>query len=118
VNSGKDTSTDYNIYYVHSFVGPIGDTGGLAKAAQKIAYITDTSGYNYSILNCTAHEIGHLLGIQGHSNEPKSNGLPNSTYVPPTESHDLMNRLMYYQNAGGTLLIKPEWDIVNSKPTP
>lgn len=118
------SSARFNIYFVHAVSCQYGDAAGVTSQPHNTAYIGDPTGI-VNILNVTAHEVGHLFGITGHSNEKTitKNGstIPNPTFVQPTTpspapgqpSPDLTDRLMYYQTAGGTLLVKPEWDFIN-----
>ena len=57
VRTVRDTSVDYNIFYVGSYEYPIGLTDSPDVFTQGTA-----PGCN-SVENHTAHEVGHLLGI-------------------------------------------------------
>ena len=60
VRGAKDTTVDINIYYVKSYEYPIGLT-----VADEV--FTVGKGDN-SIVNHTAHEVGHAMGRAGESN--------------------------------------------------
>lgn len=63
VRTVRDTSVDYNIYYVSSYEYPIGLTVSPEVFTQGAA-----PGGN-SVENHTAHEVGHLLGRSGESTD-------------------------------------------------
>ena len=125
-----------NIYYVKSITfisGPNAGTHDLLGIAKPwvtqngnlIPYaIVEDCATSEQEMRCTAHEIGHLLGLQ-HTDEPTTlhgypRGTGNPAYLP--SSADLY-RLMYphiipnpTDENPHTLLIKPEWDIINTVP--
>jgi hypothetical protein len=113
------SSAKFNIYFVHGLTCTNGDAAGLTSRPHNTAYVCDPTGIT-SILNVTAHEVGHLCGIIGHADQAtytddSGNTVNNAAYIPnPPLDYPNTDRLMYSQTAGGTLLIKPEWDIVNN----
>jgi hypothetical protein len=115
INANATTGVDFNVYYVEDFwisgVGGLSDHPiGAANPLNKMAFVRNGATHP---LNTTAHEVGHLLGLE-HSNEQKlRRGQSNPTYLHGT---DPKIRLMYSKDLTGvypTLLVKPEWDIVN-----
>jgi len=107
----------FNIYFVADYQGlPLSGTTpdhssiGMAYYPIQTAYVRD----NFVVLNATAHEVGHLLDL-GHTNAPL---LPSLDWNPATTDKipdpSPSDRLMYPTCSGSnTLLIQPEWDIVN-----
>jgi len=89
--AAKDTSVDFNIYYVFIRDQTIGTTNITRGETWTAANGDNTS------LNHTAHEVGHLLSIpeSGHS----------------TDQSDLMYRAGISTNP--TRVIKRDWDTVN-----
>lgn len=87
VRGAKDTSVNYNIYYVKSYEFPIGLT-----IADEI--FTEGRGAN-SIVNHTAHEVGHALGRSSESNNVE----------------DVMYK--FGVSANPCRVLKVDWDAVN-----
>jgi len=110
-----DTTVNYNIFFVKN-ISALSSNGtltadpsvvGITHRKLKVALVCDAAG----ILNTTTHEIGHLLGLEHTNVQTLSNGQRNPAYIPG--AGDQM-RLMYPYNSGSnTLLIQPEWDIIN-----
>ncbi|HVR36438.1 MAG TPA: hypothetical protein VMS21_11370, partial [Methylomirabilota bacterium] len=87
VRTVKDTTVDYNIYYVHAYEYPIGLT-----VMDEV--FSDASGAN-TPLNHTAHEVGHLLGRNG-------------------ESNDILDVMYKFGDASNPCrVVKHDWDLVN-----
>lgn len=89
VRTVRDTSVDFNIYYVSSYEFPIGLTVSPEVFTQGMS-----SGLN-SIENHTAHEVGHLLGRNGES----------------TNVLDVMYQAGHASNP--CRVLKFDWDAVN-----
>ena len=89
VRTVRDTSVDYNIFYVGSYEYPIGLTDSPDVFTQGTA-----PGCN-SVENHTAHEVGHLLGIRYESLDMKD--------------------VMYQAGlpANPCRVVKRDWDTVN-----
>lgn len=107
----KDNSATFNVYYVAAINYPMEDVAG--KAADDIAYIEDFTSTIQDVMTVTAHELGHCFGLM-HSELPSGTG--NTAYLPYS---DPKKRLMYGRslidklNPLPTLLIKAEWDKIN-----
>jgi hypothetical protein len=107
----------FNIFYVKDYQGiPVSGTAadhssiGIAYYPRTLAYVRD----NTVTLDLTAHEIGHLLNL-GHTDDselPNADSNPACTTIIPDPAAS--KRLMFPTVSGSnTLLIKPEWDIIN-----
>ena len=99
---GRHTNTkyDFNLYYVHK-VSTAGDSTGYSFKDFNDTIIGANSG---SIINMVAaHEIGHLLGLM-HPEDVNSG----AQYDPSSPWNNLM-----HHNVNGTLLVQPQWDIIN-----
>jgi len=113
-----DNTARFNIYYVHDFVTTSVATG-CTFFDNHTTWVRDTSTPDH-VFYATAHEIGHQFGIFAHANEPTfalngpSGGSPNPTFLPSTDAQQ-QQRLMYGGDLANkpTLLVKPEWDIIN-----
>ena len=108
----KDSSADYNVYFVHDYLGDGPDSVGHAVTRLDAAYILDYSERT-SVVTVLAHEFGHLLGIEYHADLAVSF---NPGYLPGT---DPTIRLMYSgilssPHPDPKVLIKAEWDTISS----
>jgi hypothetical protein len=88
---------------------------GLTKTSQKTSYINCSKALN--ILNVTAHEVGHLLGLADNNRRLLNDGkaTPNPAYLPGPGAGE-NSLLMYFkeqEHYNPTMLFKPEWDIIN-----
>ena len=102
------TGADFDIFYFSTY-SPESSSVGVTKQGG-FAYVRDGST---QILNTTAHEVGHLLGLMHATDAMLSYTQQNPAYLPGT---DHKKRLMTTNEQPGiapTLLIKPEWDIIN-----
>ena len=87
--AAKDTTSDFNIYYVNAMEVPNAST----IYSRGYTWIGDS--HQNSNVNITAHEIGHLLGRSGESNNIE----------------DVM--LSYSSSTNPYRVIKVDWDAVN-----
>jgi hypothetical protein len=88
----RDLTAGINIYYIHDIKGLI-DTG-VTVLPDNLIFIQD--GHSLSTETLTAHEIGHVLGLDDVNDE---------------------TRLMHFEgSAAGNncFLNKPEWDTSNA----
>ena len=121
IYSNQDTTADYNVFYVQNFVAlgpgngglvPDYNTIGITHYTKKVTVIRDAAGS--SILNTSAHEIGHLLDLAHTDKSTLPGGGPNPAYTGTLPDPSPSDRLMYpYTSGSNILLIQPEWDIVN-----
>jgi|GEM_PF-2242020 len=121
-DSAKNIHARFNLYYVQDFTST---ANGVTFPDVQITWLKDvtyapgivTSAH---ILYVAAHEIGHQFGIAAHSDVttiPAGNlnaNTANPIFLPTTETQQ-QQRLMYSQDQADapTLLVKPEWDIIN-----
>jgi len=113
VNRGEP----YHIYYVKDFITyrsgtSSHDAAGATHSSDsfRLTFLRDGT---WNMLNLAAHEIGHLLKLNHSDEENLSSGAKNPTYQL---NPDPKKRLMHsrYQQEAPILLIKSEWDIINS----